>query len=542
MYRIDKIIRIVKECQEKNIKITYSTEYEGYRIGRAVIQLRSHIKNNKVTPTESDLEELKELGIVEGVRRLTSIDHIIDFLIKWREEYPKLKIKSSDLTEDELALYAKTEGEKQALQQKYTEVKNKYAYVLRRRNSGKLLPEQEEKCKEAYVGAVFGYPTTIENAAKKYGISPEKIGYISSKYFETLSDQKDEKNIELAIDKFLQEYLNNSLSDKDLKTVKENLINVFEISQDTEVYRKLIQSVTDSIEGKEHKLFFYSERGISSILRSGSKKDEEMGNYLEDRFLKIHHKSVVKTRERKTKLSRSRINHIINRIKDRIIKNVSVTIPLIIDMSQKQKDEREDDLVNKLTKLLIKERVILFPDEDKKPERKEYREINAIVNTIVDKRKTEDIIENGSIFQKASAGLLQLEELKTTDISAMELRKNFEEILRLSQKELCKIRSLLGALNVSRKKEKKYGDTRQYNGIFDLDASNRTYKMLVEQFGGLREIRECTLEEFTRRAVGKRAYADALDAMDKAGISFKNEKTPRFYVGQWNQREEKEEK
>lgn len=49
-------------------------------------------------------------------------------------------------------------------------------------HGGKLTSSQENACKEGNVRGVFGYPVQIEELAKKYRISPDKIDYILSKY------------------------------------------------------------------------------------------------------------------------------------------------------------------------------------------------------------------------------------------------------------------------------------------------------------------------------------------------------------------------
>ena len=184
---LEEKIQIFEKFSETGEELVGNTIFEGHPIGQWAIQIRSvlnRINNEKkgkqiINPTEEQLERLKRLGILE--RQIGStIDEKIDALVTWREKYPKVKIvpDSSEI----LCQYAKTEDEQQQIIEEYEKMLKYYEYVKARKSRSKLNKEQILKCKEGDVGGVFGYPTKVEDLAKKYNIAEKDIDYILTKY------------------------------------------------------------------------------------------------------------------------------------------------------------------------------------------------------------------------------------------------------------------------------------------------------------------------------------------------------------------------
>ena len=110
-----------------------------------------------------------------------TIDEKIDSLIEWRRKYPQIKIRL-ELKYKALREYAKNDEEYNKIKEEFDKMLKYYAYVIARKSKGYLNEEQISKCKEGNIGGVFGYPTKVEELAKKYDISEEDIDYILNKF------------------------------------------------------------------------------------------------------------------------------------------------------------------------------------------------------------------------------------------------------------------------------------------------------------------------------------------------------------------------
>lgn len=186
MVLLNEKIEIFKRFNQTGEKLTGNTVFEGYPIGVWAIQIRSAInhknsgRNVKVKPTKEQLDRLRDLGILDKQKEST-IDEKIDMLVKWRERYPKVQI-GQNIPEDMLREYAQDEEEYQKLVAEYEKIKKYYDYARQRKSQNRLTEEQISRCKEGNIRGVFGFPTQVEELAKKTGQSEENIGHIIIDY------------------------------------------------------------------------------------------------------------------------------------------------------------------------------------------------------------------------------------------------------------------------------------------------------------------------------------------------------------------------
>ena len=185
---LEQKIEIFEEFMQTGEELVGNTTFEGYPIGKWAIQIRNKInrmndgkdKRGKINITEEQLEKLESMGILE--RQFDStIDEKIDSLVEWRRKYPKIKIIPI-ATDKELREYAKTDEEFNQIQEEYEKMQRYYEYVRYRKYKGKLNEEQMSRGKEGKVGGIFGYPTKIEELAKKYGIPEKDMDYLLTKF------------------------------------------------------------------------------------------------------------------------------------------------------------------------------------------------------------------------------------------------------------------------------------------------------------------------------------------------------------------------
>ena len=287
----------MEECKNQNITIDTNTVYKGFDLGKRIQVVRWQIENEVISITPEQREKLEQLGLFEK-KKLRSLDDNIDIAIQWRKDFPDMLIKVY-LNDEDIKSHANSPEEVEEFKRRHREAKIAYDYIKRRSNAGKVSKEQLDRCKENYVGIIFGYPSAFEKAAKKYGLSVEKIEYITKKYYKTIEEQTDPSCVDKAIDSFLQDYLRGNLSKKEQKMFKQNLLNVMEVEQGDETYRNFIKSIADDLGDKDNKFYFYSVKGLKSVFKYMPQRPKEAVSYIKDDFLRENKKCVSETRKEK---------------------------------------------------------------------------------------------------------------------------------------------------------------------------------------------------------------------------------------------------
>ena len=268
--KLEQKIEIFEEFMKTEEKLVGNTIFKGYPIGQWAIQIRNSLNrmNNgkddkvKISLTKEKLEKLEKLesmGILE--RQIDStIDEKIDSLVEWRRKYPKIKI-TPIATDEELREYARTDEEFVQIQEEYEKMQRYYDYVRLRKHQGKLNEEQMKRLKEGKIGGVFGYPTRIEELAKRYGILEKDIDYLLTKFG--------------TLDNFYEMHNTGKIEDKKDRTLEEKIIrNVVDMDDNSNMgYDNLYRDIL-GIKKREPNVYFYSSKRLQEALETLGKREK----------------------------------------------------------------------------------------------------------------------------------------------------------------------------------------------------------------------------------------------------------------------------
>ena len=254
---LNEKIEIFKRFSKTGEKLTGNTVFEGYPIGKWAVQIRSKIssKNNRrINPTEEQLDILQDLGILDK-QKDSKIDEKIDMLIKWRKRYPKVQI-GQNIPEDVLREYAQDEEEYQKLVAEYEKIKKYYEYARERKSKNKLTKGQISRCKEGNVRGVFGFPTQVEELAKKTGKSEENIEHIIIDYG-TMAN-------------FINLYRKGELNDDDSKLASSMLRSLLDIDlgSDSDKTDKLYNDIMEKTYSQRDMLELYSSERLKKMIET----------------------------------------------------------------------------------------------------------------------------------------------------------------------------------------------------------------------------------------------------------------------------------
>ncbi len=207
-------------------------------------------------------------GVTKNMARKSQILEKIEALTEWIEKYPKATIVPK-VSEDVLRQYSKTEEEYKQILEEYEKMKRYYDYVKDRSRKNKLKSDEYSKCKEGNIGGVFGYPTKIEELAKQYGISEEKIRYIMTNYG--------------TMDNFYKLFRKQEIKkEKDIILANSFIKNLVDVDGNSNVgYDKLFKEITHRRENSCNELVLYSSEKIDECLK---KIGEREGTVLIRRF------------------------------------------------------------------------------------------------------------------------------------------------------------------------------------------------------------------------------------------------------------------
>ena len=255
---LDEKIKILQRYILTGERLQEKTVFEGHSIGRWAVCIRANFRKGKIDLTDEQLTKLKELGILE--RQIEStIDEKIEALIRWRKKYPEIKIIPK-ATENTLKKYANTEQEFIRLQEEYDKMHKYYEYIKDRNSRKKLTMEQQEKCKEAFIGGVF-YSSKVEEMAKKYCVTQKEVN-ILEKYG--------------TIENFYTAYINMKITDEEEQKLAGSMIkNVIDIDgKFNKNYDKLFIAIFKK-DKFEPELSFYSSEALKKVIEKYLDKKEK---------------------------------------------------------------------------------------------------------------------------------------------------------------------------------------------------------------------------------------------------------------------------
>lgn len=139
--KIDLFERYLKE--NSNESIHSNTIFEGYNIGRILIQLRYLMKNNLIKYNSEEFKRMENLGLLENTKEAiyVKIKRLKQFCEKHPYAFSNIYRLRKDLNKKE-----KMEFEK---------VFKDYTYIRERKSRGKLPPKLEEELNNSQIGGVF---------------------------------------------------------------------------------------------------------------------------------------------------------------------------------------------------------------------------------------------------------------------------------------------------------------------------------------------------------------------------------------------------
>ena len=139
--KIDLFERYLKE--NSNESIHSNTIFEGYNIGRILIQLRYIMKNNLIKYNSEEFKRMENLGLLENTKETiyVKIKRLKQFCEKHPYAFSNIYRLRKDLNKKE-----KMEFEK---------VFKDYTYIRERKSRGKLPQKLEEELNNSQIGGVF---------------------------------------------------------------------------------------------------------------------------------------------------------------------------------------------------------------------------------------------------------------------------------------------------------------------------------------------------------------------------------------------------
>ena len=139
--KIDLFERYLKE--NSNESIHSNTIFEGYNIGRILIQLRYLMKNNLIKYNSEEFKRMENLGLLENTKETiyVKIKRLKQFCEKHPYAFSNIYRLRKDLNKKE-----KMEFEK---------VFKDYSYIRERKSRGKLPQKLEEELNNSQIGGVF---------------------------------------------------------------------------------------------------------------------------------------------------------------------------------------------------------------------------------------------------------------------------------------------------------------------------------------------------------------------------------------------------
>lgn len=165
--KIDLFERYLKE--NSNESIHSNTIFEGYNIGRILIQLRYLMKNNLIKYNSEEFKRMENLGLLENTKETiyVKIKRLKQFCEKHPYAFSNIYRLRKDLNKKE-----KMEFEK---------VFKDYTYIRKRKSRGKLPKKLEEELNNSQIGGVFKNED-IEEFYEEYEIGDKEKRQIINEF------------------------------------------------------------------------------------------------------------------------------------------------------------------------------------------------------------------------------------------------------------------------------------------------------------------------------------------------------------------------
>lgn len=165
--KIDLFERYLKE--NSNESIHSNTIFEGYNIGRILIQLRYLMKNNLIKYNSEELKRMENLGLLENTKE--TIYDKIKRLKQFCEKHPYVFSN----------LYRLRENLNKKEKMEFEKVFKDYTYIRERKSRGKLPKKLEEELNNSQIGGVFKNED-IEEFYEEYEIGDKEKRQIINEF------------------------------------------------------------------------------------------------------------------------------------------------------------------------------------------------------------------------------------------------------------------------------------------------------------------------------------------------------------------------
>lgn len=165
--KIDLFERYLKE--NSNESIHSNTIFEGYNIGRILIQLRYLMKNNLIKYNSEEFKRMENLGLLENTKETIYVK--IKRLKQFCEKHPYAFSN----------LYRLRENLNKKEKMEFEKVFKDYTYIRERKSRGKLPKKLEEELNNSQIGGVFKNED-IEEFYEEYEIGDKEKRQIINEF------------------------------------------------------------------------------------------------------------------------------------------------------------------------------------------------------------------------------------------------------------------------------------------------------------------------------------------------------------------------
>lgn len=165
--KIDLFERYLKE--NSNESIHSNTIFEGYNIGRILIQLRYLMKNNLIKYNSEEFKRMENLGLLENTK-----ETIYDKIKRLKQFCEKHPYAFSNL-------YRLRENLNKKEKMEFEKVFKDYTYIRERKSRGKLPKKLEEELNNSQIGGVFKNED-IEEFYEEYEIGDKEKRQIINEF------------------------------------------------------------------------------------------------------------------------------------------------------------------------------------------------------------------------------------------------------------------------------------------------------------------------------------------------------------------------
>ena len=514
--KIDEKIEIIKRYKKtKKEEINGKTDFEGYPIGKWVIQIRSFFNRGKLNFSAEQEKILKELGILENRRTRMSIDERIDELIEWNRKYPMMRITTNvNSTTEKLRQYSQDDSEYYELEKIYRRMQNHYKYIIRSNKNGKLSSDQEEKCVRGNIGGPFLKPDKIGELAKKYRIKEQKVLYILKKY--------------RTMEEFVNAIRNSKLSEQDLEQIGNNIQTSFCLSGINNIgITKLYLDIFKKDNSGD--LVFFDDTKILETLegeKSGKRKIV-CDNYGIKTGKKLKLRETADENECGLGNVRTIKREVLQRLRGILNEaEVSISINQVLDTYELSDNEREQ--IRSIQKRIFSSNLIFIPDNEYADEpddicEKDLVEMTKIIREIVERHISKNKISDSDLICRLGLSNKSYNYLRSVGIATVgEFRKiEVQRVLEAKGVGVGTLQEILVKLEEIGAKV----EIDDESDICILNLSVRTYKCLNAM--GVRtvnEFKKLTREKLQKvKGIGRVSITEILEKLEELGVTIEND-------------------